>query len=333
MATHNQHALIVLRCCLVLLLAAAPISVCAQTTKKVPRVGFPYAGTSECRTDGRVESLHAELRNLGYVIGRNLQLERKCYANAEEMRKLLDAFISAKVDVLLVPGPAPALAARALTRDIPVICTSCGDPLDNGLVNSLARPGGNVTGFASLSAELIGKRLALLKEAIPGASRIGALINPDNPGTRATLKALDDASRVLNVRIERFDYRALADLEKAFKTAVSTGLGAIIVPDDPFATANGKRIADLALAFRVPASAGVLESADAGLLMSYGVNREDLYRRAAGYLDRILKGARPGDLPFEQAETFDFVVNLRTAKTMGIAIPQTILLQATRLIE
>ena len=318
---------------LALCLIAAPIAAAAQATKRIPKVGFVYAGPAECKQDRRIESLHGELRNLGYVIGKNLELDRKCYASADAMNKLLNGFISDRVDVIIVPAPAPAIAARALTRDIPVVCTSCGDPLDNGLVTSLARPGGNVTGFASLSAELIGKRLALLKEAMPGASRIGALINPDNPGTRATLKALDDASKVLNVRIERFDYRALGDLENALKTAASSGLGAIIVQDDPFATANAKRIADMALAFRLPASAGVLESADAGLLMSYGVNREDLYRRTAGYLHRILKGAKPGDLPFEQAEKFDFIVNLRTAKAIGITIPHSILVQATRVIE
>ena len=322
-----------IRWSLVILLIVAPACVHAQTTRQVARIGFPYAGTSECRSDGRVEALLGELRNLGYATGKNLQLERKCYANADGMRKLLNGFISDRVDVIVVPGPAAAIAARALTRDIPIVCTSCGDPLDNGLVTSLARPGGNVTGFASLSAELIGKRLALLKEAVPGASRIGALINPENPGTRATLKALDDASKVLNVRIERFDYRALGDLENALKTAASTGIGAIIVQDDPFATANHRRIADMASRFRLPASAGVLESADAGLFMSYGVNREDLYRRTAGYLDRILKGAKPGDLPFEQAEKFDFVVNLRTAKAFGILVPHSILVQATRVIE
>ena len=325
--------MISLRCFLVLLLIAAPTCVFGQATKKVARVGFPYAGTSECKSDGRVDALYGELRSLGYGIGKNLQVDRRCYANADGMRKLLNGFISDRVDVIIVPAPAPAIAARALTRDIPILCTSCGDPLDNGLVTSLARPGGNVTGFASLSAELIGKRLALLKEAVPGASRIGALINPDNPGTRATLKALDDASKVLNVRIERFDYRALGDLESVLKTAASSGLGAIIVQDDPFATANHRRIAELALTFRLPASAGVLESADAGLLMSYGVNREDLYRRTAGYLDRILKGARPGDLPFEQAEKFDFIVNLKAAKAIGVTIPHAILVQATRVIE
>jgi putative ABC transport system substrate-binding protein len=292
-----------------------------------------YVGPKECPSDRRLESLHGELRSLGYVIGKNLVLDRRCFTNADEMRKLLNDFISERVDAILVPGPGPALAARALTREIPIVCASCGDPLDNGLVTSLARPDGNVTGFASLSAELIGKRLALLKEAIPNVSRIGALINPDNPGTRATLKALDDASKRLNVRIERIDYRALGDLENAFKTAASTGLGAIIVQDDPFATANAKRIADMALAFRLPASAGVLESAEAGLLMSYGVNREDLYRRMAGYIDRILKGTRPGDLPFEQAEKFDFIVNLKTAKAIGITMPQSVLVQATRVIQ
>jgi putative ABC transport system substrate-binding protein len=314
-------------------LIAVPMTAAGQATKKTLRVGFVYVGPKECPSDRRLESLHGELRSLGYVIGKNLVLDRRCFTNADEMRKLLNDFISERVDAILVPGPGPALAARALTREIPIVCASCGDPLDNGLVTSLARPDGNVTGFASLSAELIGKRLALLKEAIPNVSRIGALINPDNPGTRATLKALDDASKRLNVRIERIDYRARGDLENAFKTAASTGLGAIIVQDDPFATANAKRIADMALAFRLPASAGVLESAEAGLLMSYGVNREDLYRRMAGYIDRILKGTRPGDLPFEQAEKFDFIVNLKTAKAIGITMPQSVLVQATRVIQ
>ena len=139
--------------------------------------------------------------------------------------------------------------------------------------------------------------------------------------------------RRAQVRIERFDYRSLRDPENAFKSAASTGLGAIIIQDDPFSTANHKRIAEMALAFRIPASAGVLEHADGGLLMSYGVNREDLYRRTASYLDRVLKGTRPGDLPFEQAEKFDFIVNLKTAKAIGITIPHSIRVQATRVVE
>lgn len=319
--------------CLILALIVVPILVAAQTTRNAARVGFPYPGTSECRSDARVESLYSELRKLGYVIGTNLHIDRKCYTNTSEIRNVLAGFVAAKVDVIIAPGPAAAIAARGLTRAIPIVCTSCGDPLDNGLVTSLARPGGNVTGFASLSAELIGKRLALLKETIPGLTRIGALINPDNPGTRATLRALDDASKVLRLRIERIEFRALGDFENAFKTAAASGIGAIIIQDDPFVLANRRRIADLMLALRLPASAGQLEITDEGLLMSYGVNREELYRRTAGYLDRILKGRKPGDLPFEQAEKFDFVVNLRTAKAIGIAIPYSIMVQATRIIE
>ena len=329
----NNPAALIGGFALIFMLLAAPNPAAAQATKKIPRIGFTEGGTAQCKPTARFESFYSGLRDLGYTVGSNIDIDRRCYANGDEMRKVLRNFVAAKVDVIVVNAPLPALTARDLTPGIPIVCYSCGDPLGNGLVSNLGRPGGNVTGFASLSAELIGKRLGLLKEAIPGISRVVALINPDNPGTRLTLKALEDAGATLGLAIARVEFRAADQFDRVLKAAAATGAGAILIQDDPFATSSAKQIADLALRLRLPTSAGVIEHAENGALMAYGPDRNDLVRRAAVYVDRILKGAKPGDLPFEQPTKFELVINLKTAKALGLKIPQSVLLQTTRVIE
>ena len=313
--------------------ASNPLVVLAQPGKSIPRIGVAVVGYSACNHNPRLESLYSGLRDLGYVIGSNLEVDCKGYADSSDMRKVLSGFVAAKVHVIVAGGPQPAKVARDLTRDIPIVCPSCGDPVGNGLVASLRRPGGNVTGFASLSAELIGKRLGLLKEAAPRIPRVAALISPDNPGTKLTLKALDDAGRALGLTIVRVEYRAIDDLDRVLEAVAATGAGAILIQDDPFLFVHRKRIADFALKHRLAASAGLTEFTDEGVLMAYGPDRNDMYRRTAGYLDRILRGTKAGDLPFEQAAKLDFVVNLKTAKAIGLAIPESILIHATRIIE
>ena len=239
---------------LLVAIAAAPLAVVAQPAKKMPRIAFAESGAAECKLLSRSESFYRALRELGYVFGTNINVDRKCYANSDEMRKVLRDFVVSKVDVIVVGAPLAALTARDLTQEIPIVCASCGDPLGNGLVTSLARPGGNVTGFASLSAELIGKRLEFLKDALPGISRVAAVINPDNPGTRLTLKALEDAGGTLGLTIVRVEFRALDRFDRVLKAAAATGAGAILIQDDPYVSPQGKLIADVALKLRLPTS-------------------------------------------------------------------------------
>jgi putative tryptophan/tyrosine transport system substrate-binding protein len=305
----------------------------AQPAGGVPTVGYLLPGPPQCKLAPRDEAFYQGLRDLGHIPGQNITVHRRCFRTADEMRTVLREFVSRKVDVIFVGAPALALAARVATGEIPIVCGSCGDPLENGLVASLARPGGNVTGLASQSAELIGKRVELLKEAVPRVSRVVALLNPDNPGTRTTLEALDEAGRALGIQIQRVEFRNVGELDGAFRSAATAGATAVLVQDDPHALAGRIQIAEFALRKRLPAVAGVPEYAEAGGLIAYGPNRIDLYRRAATFVDKILKGAKPGDLPIEQPTKYDLIINLKTAKAIGLTIPQPMLQRADRVIQ
>jgi len=304
----------------------------AQPARKAPVVG--YVGLPHEQSEPRwQDGFLGGLRDLGYRPGETIVVEARTYTTSDELRTVLQEFVQQKVDIIFVGQPFVALAARQATRDIPIVCGSCGDPTENGLAASLARPGGNVTGLASLSAELIGKRLELVKEMLPGISRVTVLLFPANPGTRATVKVLDGAGRTLGLEIQRVEIRGAADFEGAFRSAARGGAGAVVLQDDPLLRSVGNQIADLALRHRLPVSSGVFEVVDAGGLVAYGPDRVDLYRRAAGFVDRILKGAKPGDLPFEQARKLGLVVNLKTARAIGVTVPQSFLLRADRIIE
>lgn len=315
------------------LLFGAPLVAAAQPAGKVPVVGYLFAGPPECPTIARDEAFYQGLRDLGYVRDQNITVDKRCYLNADQARATLREFVGRKVDVILVGVPEIALLARAATRNIPIVCGSCGDPLANGLVTSLARPGGNVTGLASQSAELIGKRVDLLKEAVPGVSRVAALLNPDNPGTPATVSALAAAARASGIDIQRVEFRSIADFDKAFRSAATGGARAILVQDDPYTFAGRAQIADMGLRHRLPVAAGVPDIAEAGALMAYGPSRLDLFRRAAGFVAKILTGAKPGDLPIEQPTKYDLVVNVKTARALGLTIAPSLLLRADRVIE
>jgi putative tryptophan/tyrosine transport system substrate-binding protein len=314
-------------------LLGLPLVADAQPAGHVPTVGYTLAGPPQCNAGPRDEAFSRGLRDLGHIVGQNIAVDRRCFRTDNEMRAVLRAFVDRKVDIIFVGAPALALAARAATREIPIVCGSCGDPLENGLVASLARPGGNITGLASQSAELIGKRVELLKEAIPRVSRVVALLNPENPGTRATLKALDDVGRILGIQIQRVEFRTVGDIDNALRAASTGGATAVLVQEDPHALAARTQIAEFALKHRLPAIAGVPELAEAGTLIAYGPNRIDLYRRAAAFVDKILKGAKPGDLPIEQPTKYDLILNLKTAKAIGVTLPPSLLLQADRVIE
>ena len=305
----------------------------AQTSGKVPRIVFIVAGPAECPSSYRDQALRRGFVDLRYVPGKTIALERKCYRNTEEMHAVLKESIERKADVIVVGVPAAATAARGITRVTPIVCVSCGDPLDYGLVDSLARPGGNVTGLASLSAELIGKRLELLKLAIPGATRLAAFINPDNPGTQANLRALERSAPGLGFAVQRIDFRSTADFEAAFRAAAATGAHAALIQDDPFTGPARAEIGALSLRHRLPVIVGIPEVADAGALIAYGPDRLELHRRAAGFVDKILKGAKPAELPFEQPATFDLVINLKSARALGVPLSQDLLARANRVIH
>jgi putative ABC transport system substrate-binding protein len=304
----------------------------AQPARRVPTIGFvglPDDPSESRWQDGFARGLH----ELGYVPGRTILVEVRSYTTADQLREVLEDFVRRKVDVIFVGQPFAALAARRATRDIPIVCGSCGDPTENGLAVSLANPGGNVTGLASLSAELIGKRLELMKELFPSVSRHAVFVFPGNPGIRATSTALDAAGGKLGLEIQRVEIRGPGDFEGAFRSAVRGGAGTVVLQDDPLLRLARTQIAELALKHRLPVSAGVVELAEAGALMAYGPDRVDLYRRAAGFVDRILKGARPGELPFEQATKLGLVLNLKTARALGVRVPQSFVLRADRIIE
>lgn len=317
---------------LALVLPVPPVTAGAQPVRKVPTIG--YVGLPGDPSESRWQDGFARgLQELGYVPGKTIVIEVRGYTTGDELRRALDEFVRRKVDVIFVGQPFTALAARRATRDIPIVCGSCGDPTENGLAVSLARPGGNVTGLASLSAELIGKRLALMKELFPGVSRHAVFVFPANPGIGATSRALDAAGRTLGLEIQRVEIRGAGDFESAFRAAARGGAGTVLLQDDPLLRSASAQIAQLALKYRLPVSTGVLEVVEAGALMAYGPDRVDLYRRAAEFVDRILKGARPGELPFEQATKLGLVLNLKTARALGVTIPPSFALRADRLIE
>ena len=308
------------------------LSAHAQPARKVPMIGYvglPNEQSESRWRDGFARGLH----ELGHVPGHTVVVDVRSYTTGEQLQSVLDEFVRQKVDVIFVGQPFVAVAARRATRDIPIVCGSCGDPTENGLAVSLARPGGNVTGLASLSAELIGKRLELMKELFPGVSRHAVFVFPANPGTRATLRALDAAGRTLGLEIQRVEIRGPADFEGAFRAAARAGAGTVVLQDDPLLRPVAAQIAELAVKHRLPVSTGVVEVAEAGALVAYGPDRVDLYRRAAGFVDRILKGARPEDLPFEQATKLGLVLNLKTARALGVTVPQSFVLRADRIIE
>ena len=237
------------------------------------------------------------------------------------------------MDLIVTRGTTGALAAKNATRTIPIVMATSGDPVAAGLVASRARPGGNVTGLSSINAELVGKRLGLLKEAIPGLARIAVVLNLSNPTLVTQRKQIEVAARSLGFQPQFLDVRKPEDLGRAFDTAVKQRADAVHVGLDFLAQSNLGRIVDLAAKHRLPTIYSTRDFVDAGGLMAYGVSRLEMYRRAATYVDKIFKGAKPGDLPIEQPTKFEFVINLKTAKALGLTIPQSLLLRADEVIK
>jgi len=280
-----------------------------------------------------VEAMRGGLRDLGYVEGRNLSIEyRWADGKYERAPELAAELVRLKVEVLVTHGTPGTLAAKGATTTIPIVMASVGDALLVGLVANLGRPGGNVTGSAFFNPELAAKRLELLKEALPRVTRVAALLNPDNPGQGTLLQAMAPTANFLKLELLTIEVRGPADFEKAFKTMADRHVGAVVILEDGMINANLQAIAARAAGARLP-SIGMTELAEAGGLMAYGVNFSEMYRRAAVFVDKILKGAKPGDLPIERATKFETILNKKAAKALGITFPRPVLVRADRTIE
>jgi putative ABC transport system substrate-binding protein len=274
------------------------------------------------------------LHELGYVEGRNIQIEsRWAEGNYDRLPGLAADLVRLKVDVIVTYGTPAAQAAKGATGTIPIVMAAIIDPVASGLVTSLARPGGNITGQSMMSPDLAEKQLQILKELVPKTSRVAVLHNPANPGNAPQVRHAQDAARALGVRLQILGARGPSEIDSAFAAMTAEQAGAVIVLVDAILQSNRARIADLAARHRLPAVYGLHEYAEAGGLLAYGPNRLDMFRRAATYVDRILKGAKPGDLPVEQPSTFTLVINLKTAKALGLTIPPSLLLRADQVIE
>ena len=310
----------------------APV-VAAQSPVKAARIGALSGGAASTEAV-RYEALRQGLNELGYVEGRNIVIEyRYAEGRPERLPALAADLVRLNVDVILTSGDQGIRAAKQASQTIPIVVPIAGDLVDPGYVASLARPGGNITGLTALSLETSAKRLELLKTAFPKASRVVVLWNPNNAFNVAALKELELGARALRIQLLPLDVRRAEDFEGAFLAALRARVDALIAFGDPVLTTHRARIADFAAKNRLPAMYGVQDYMDVGGLMFYGPNVADMYRRAATYVDKILKGAKPGDLPVEQASKFELIVNLRTAKALGLTIPPSLLLRADQVIE
>jgi putative tryptophan/tyrosine transport system substrate-binding protein len=307
---------------------AAPRVATAQQPGKVHRIGFLRNGPPP-RTF--VEGFRQGLREHGYVEGQNLTIEYGLAQSADQLPGAAADLVRRRVDLILASGTPPVPVAKRATSTIPVIFVASIDPVATGMVTSLARPGGNLTGFVGTHADLMGKRLDLLREVVPKLSRIAVFSQATNPGNAEYIRQAEVAARALGVRLQFLTVRDAADFERAFNEA--RGASALIQLDDVIFTSHREQIVELAVKNQLPGMYGFREFVDAGGLMAYGPDWPDLYRRAAGYVDRILKGARPADLPIEQPTKFELVINMKTARTMGVTIPPSLLLRADQVIE
>jgi putative ABC transport system substrate-binding protein len=311
------------------------VSADAQQPTKVPRIGFLEA--SDASTIAvRLEAFRQELRRLGWIEEKNITIEyRFAEHKRERVPELIADLVRLKVDVIVVSGTGQVLAAKKATTTIPIVITNAGDPVGAGLVASLARPGGNITGLASLSPELNSKRLEVLKDTVPDLARVGFLrARLAAIAIDLELKEIRPAAQALNLKLEEIDTQPdVTGLESAFQTAKQKQVNAIMTISTTAFLAERKRIAELAAKYRLPAIYPQKEYVDAGGLMSYGTDNADLYRGAAIYVDKILKGAKPADLPVQQATKFEFVVNLKAAKQIGLTIPNRVLERANQVIK
>jgi putative ABC transport system substrate-binding protein len=314
---------------LTLSLLAAPLATDAQPAGKVYRIGFLRAGQPPTAW---VEAFQQGLRERGYIDGQNVVVEfRVTDGGLDPLPQLAEELVRSKVDVILASSSPAAVAAKNVTTSVPIVFVNVFDPVDLGLVPSLAHPGGNITGLAGTSPELAGKRLELLRELVPQLKHVAVLSHPATPSHLKQLQGAEDAARALGMQVQPVPIRGLEDFDAAFQAV--RGAEALLLLDVVFFTTHRARLVSLAAASRLPAMYGYREMAATGGLMSYGVHFPDLYRRAATYVDKILKGAKPADLPVERPMKFEFVINLKTAQALGITIPPTLLFLADEVIR
>jgi putative ABC transport system substrate-binding protein len=312
---------------------AARLASFALAQDKVWRIGM-LETVSTTLNAANLGAFRQGLRELGYVEGRNLIIEyRSADGHAERFPDLATELVRLKVDLIVTRGTPAALAAKNATRTIPVVMANAGDPVGSGIVATLARPGGNVTGLSSVPAELDPKRLELIRELVPGGARIAILQNMGSPNNPPQWKEIESAARVLGVQPQLLDVRKPEDLGPAFDAATRQRADGLVVGGEGLFQANRKMIAELAAKHHLPAIYRSMDYIEAGGLMAYGTNYPDLYRRAATYVDKILKGARPADLPIEQPTKFELIINLKAAKALGLTIPQPLLLRADEVIQ
>ena len=313
-------------------LAAPLASFAQQPPAKIFRIGF-LGAESAAGYASRMEALRAGLRDLGYVEGKNIVIEyRWAEGKYERLPDLAAELVYLKVDVIVTHAAPGSLAAKRATTTIPIVMATMGDPVSLGLIASLAQPGGNVTGSTFFQPELAAKRLELLKEAMPRMTQVAVLLTRDNPTNRQTLEAMGITARSLKVGLQNFEVGRLDEFAGAFSAMAKKRADAVVIPETPLFIVNAKRIADLAAKQRV-LSAGDKAFAEAGGMIGYGANLLELYHRVAYFVDKILKGAKPSDLPVERPTRFELVVNMKTAKALGIKIPQSILVRADKVIE
>jgi len=314
---------------LALVLFTPVLSAEAQQTPKVPMIGFLRSGPPP---QAFVDGFRQGLRELGYVEGQNIIVEyRFADAGTAQLAELASELVRLKVDIILASATPAALAAKNVKRTVPVVFAGVLDPIDSGVVNSLARPSGNITGTSFMAIDLAAKRLELLKEIVPQLSRVAVLGNLEHPSYASQIRAIEAGARSLGVRVDGIGVRGPNDFEAAFRRA-RMAQGLIQLDDVLFSTHRG-RLVELAITNRLPAIYGFREHVEAGGLVSYGPNFRELYRRAAFFVDKILKGAKPDALPVEQPTKFELLVNTRTAAALGLTMPPSLLLRADQLVE
>jgi putative ABC transport system substrate-binding protein len=319
----------------VLGLWAAPLVASAQQAGKISRIGLLLPGTPETHAGNpRWAAFLKALRDVGWIEGQNLVIERR-YAEGDlgRLGELAADLARIRVDAIVTAAAPSALAAQGATRSVPVVVLDPGDPVGLRLVASLARPGGNITGVSSIAPELAAKRLALLKEAVPTIVRVAVLADVAIPPAEIAMRELEATAKVLGMQIQSVPIKGAKGIEQAFGEIARQQADGIVVFPDPLTFSNQAAISGLALKYRIPTLYGAMEFVHAGGLMSYGPSYPEMFRRGAHYVDRILKGAKPGDLPIEQPTRFEFALNLKTARALGLTIPQSVLLRADRVLE
>jgi len=307
----------------------------AQQTAKIPRIGFVSGIGGPSNPGPNVVGFRQGLRDFGYIEGKNILVEyRYTEGKGDRNPSLVAELVQLKVDVLVVGGPGGLSAAKESTKTIPIVIVIQADPVGSGYIDSLARPGGNITGLTRLTRELSGKRLELLKEVVPKISRVGVLLDADNPEAADGFKEYKAAGRTLKIELQSLGVRGPnPDLEGAFQAAAKGRVNTLVTINTPVLNRQQKQIVDLAIKNRLPLMSERSEYVEAGGLVSYSANEAESFRRAAYYVDKILKGAKPADLPVEQPKKFELVINLKTAKQIGLTIPPNVLARADKVIK